>query len=392
MPVLSNRNILNHPFWGRGFRPFFLGGAVYAILGILLWVGFYAGYNSLPTIFADPVTWHAHEMIYGFTMAIVAGFLLTAVANWTGGAPVRQIQLMGLFGLWLAGRIVLNLSGFPHWVMFIVELAFIPALAISLALPLIKSWNTRNFIFLGILAALWSCDLAFMINENRIPFYIALILILGMISLIGGRIIPAFTVAALRRKGLDVKIHDQRALDIFAFASLVAAAGTLLVNGSSSILFSFACIASSLIHLIRMRRYHTKLVLGDPLVWILHAGYTWLVAGLFLAGLSVLGVGMFSAALHAITVGCIGSMTLGMMTRVTLGHTGRDLTSSELTTWSFVLMQLATIIRVFGPVLLPEQYILWVLVSGILWSICFLIYFIVYAPMLWKPRPDRQPA
>lgn len=391
MPALSDKNVLNHPFWGRGFRPFFLGGAVYTMLGILLWTGFYAGYNLPPAIFADPVTWHAHEMIYGFSMAIVAGFLLTAVANWTGGAPVRQIQLIGLFGLWLAGRVVLNIPGFPDWLMFIVELAFIPALALSLGLPLIKSWNTRNFIFLGILGALWLCDLAFMITESRVPFYIALILILGMISLIGGRIIPAFTVAALRRKGLDVKIHDQHKLDVFAFASLIVVAGVLLVNGSGSILFSFACFTSSLIHLIRMRHYHTRLTFGDPLVWILHAGYTWLVVGLFLAGLSAFGVGMFSAALHAITVGSIGSMTLGMMARVTLGHTGRDLASSELTTWSFLLMQLAAIIRAFGPVLLPEQYIFWVMLSSILWSVCFLMYCLVYAPMLWRPRPDRQP-
>lgn len=392
MPGPSERSVFNHPFWGRGFRPFFLGGAIYAMLGIFLWTGVYAGRSLPPDIFSDPIIWHAHEMIYGFVMAIVAGFLLTAVANWTGGAPVRQIQLMGLCGLWLSGRIVLNVAGFPAWLMSVAELAFIPALAFSLALPLIKSWNARNFIFLVLLGILWLCDAVFMATQSRMPLYVALVFILIMISLIGGRIIPAFTVGALRRKGLNVKIHDQHALDAFALVSLLGVAGALAATGPDTIIFAGACFVAALIHLVRMLRYHTKLTFGDPLVWILHAGYGWLVIGLFLAGLSAFGIGMFPAALHAITVGAIGSMTLGMMARVTLGHTGRDLISNGLTTLSFALMQLAAVLRAFGPVVVPEHYTLWVITSGILWSICFLLYFLVYAPMLWSPRPDRQPA
>ena len=392
MPGPSDRSVFDHPFWGRGFRPFFLGGAIYAMLGILLWTGVYAGHTLPPDIFSDPIIWHAHEMIYGFVMAIVAGFLLTAVANWTGGAPVRQIQLMGLCGLWLAGRIVMNVHGFPAWSIFAAELAFLPALALSLALPLIKSWNTRNFVFLGLLGLLWLCDAAFLVTQSRMPLYVALVLILVMISLIGGRIIPAFTVGALRRKGHNVQIHDQHALDIVALVTLLAVAGALAATGPGTMVFAGACFVSSLVHLVRMRRYHTKLTFGDPLLWILHAGFGWLVIGLFLAGLSAFGIGMFPAALHAITVGVIGSMTLGMMARVTLGHTGRDLVSNGLTTLSFALMQLSAVLRAFGPVLLPEHYTFWVVSSGLLWSICFLLYFLVYAPMLWSPRPDRQPA
>lgn len=392
MPGPSDKSVFDHPFWGRGFRPFFLGGALYTMIGILIWTGVYSGHSIPPDIFTDPITWHAHEMIYGFVMAIVAGFLLTAVANWTGGAPVRQIQLMGLCGLWLAGRIVLNIGGFPDWALFVAELAFIPALAISLAMPLFKSKNTRNFIFLGLLTALWLCDAAFMVTQSRLPLHVALVLILMMISLIGGRVIPAFTVAALRRRGITVKIHDQRGLDALALVSLIAVALALLITGANSILFAGVCFASALIHLLRMRRYHTMLTIHDPMVWILHAGYGWLVAGLFLAGLSVFGIGIFPAALHAITVGAVGSMTLGMMCRVTLGHTGRDLNSGGLTTLSFLLMQLAAALRAFGPVLMPEHYTAWVISSGVLWSGCFLLYCLIYAPMLLMPRPDKQPA
>lgn len=392
LPPSDKHNISGHPFWGRGFRPFFFAGAILAMLDILLWAGAYAGYTAPPDIFTDPIVWHAHEMIYGFVMAIVAGFLLTAVANWTGGAPVRQFQLMGLFALWLAGRVVLNIPGFPVWAMIAAELSFIPALAFSLAFPLIKSWNTRNFIFLAILTVIWICDAMFMFGQSRLPLYTALFLILLMISLIGGRIIPAFTVGALRRKGHNVKIHDQHRMDALALLSLIAVIGVLAVFGQGSVYFAAACFVSSLIHLTRMRRYHSRLALSDSLVWILHAGYGWLVVGLFLAGFSVFGIGVFPAALHAITVGAIGSMTLGMICRVTLGHTGRDLSSNTLTTFSFVLMQLAAILRSFGPVLIPEHYTFWVISSGILWSVCFMIYLLVYGTMLWLPRPDKQPA
>lgn len=392
MSALTGSSVFDHPFWGRGFRPFFLMGAVYAAMSILLWLGVYTGHVTFPDIFSDPVIWHAHEMIYGFVMAIVAGFLLTAVANWTGGAPVRQIQLMVLCGLWLAGRMAMNINNVPVWLMFAAELSFIPALALSLSLPLLKSWNTRNFVFLGILSVLFVCDVAFLMTQDRTPLYVALFLILMMISLIGGRVIPSFTVGALRRKGINVRIYDQPMLDKVALLSLVAAVSALLFMGTDSLWFAGACFFSALVHLLRMRRYHTLLSLKDPMLWILHLGYGWLAAGLLLVGVSALGVGTFPVALHALTVGSIGSMILGMMCRVTLGHTGRDLTAGSMTAFSFILMQLAVVLRVIGPLLMPEHYTAWVVASGTLWSVCFALYLFMYAAMLWLPRPDRQPA
>lgn len=391
MSGLARTSMFDHPFWGRGFRPFFLLGAGYAALGILLWLGVYTGHVTFPDVFSDPVIWHAHEMVYGFAMAIVAGFLLTAVANWTGGAPVRQIQLMVLCGLWLAGRLVMNINGAPVWLMFAAELSFIPALALSLSLPLLKNWNTRNFVFLGILSVLFICDIVFLMTQGRTPLYIALFLILMMISLIGGRVIPSFTVGALRRQGINARIYDQPLLDKVALISLVVVCA-LLFMGTDSLWFAGACFFSALVHLLRMRCYHTLLSLGDPMVWILHLGYGWMVMGLLLIGVSALGVGTFPVALHALTVGSIGSMILGMMCRVTLGHTGRDLTASNMTAFSFILMQLAVVLRVLGPLLMPEHYTVWVVLSGILWSVCFILYLFTYAAMLWLPRPDRQPA
>lgn len=391
MPALC-RKMAAHPFWGRGFRPFFFLASIYAVLSVLYWSGAYAGHIMPPALAVTPVLWHAHEMIYGFGMAVVAGFLLTAVANWTGGAPVRQYQLMVLAGLWVLGRVVMNLGGLPLWVVCLGELLFLPALALSLSLPLLKSWNTRNFIFLALLTILLICDAAFLVTQEKVALYIGLLLILVMISLIGGRIIPAFTVGALRRKGVEVRIHDQPVMDKIALLSLAAVGLALLFGGAESHIFACAAFIAALVHLYRMRHYHTRRVARDPMVWILHAGYFWLVLGLALAGVAVFMAGNFSAALHALTVGAIGSMTLGMMCRVTLGHTGRDLFSNAPTTLAFALMQVAAVLRVFGPMILPGYYTDWIMGSGVLWAVCFTIYIVNYAPMLFAPRPDRQPA
>lgn len=387
------QKLFEHPFLGRGFRPFFFAGAVYTVFSVLLWGGFYAGHAELPEILHDPVGWHAHEMIYGFTMAIVAGFLLTAVANWTGGAPARQLHLAGLVVLWTAGRAVLNLdTGMPEWAVYGIAASFIPVLAVSLALPLLKSRNIRNFVFLGLLLVLFICEIAYFVTGKIIPLYLAVFIILAMVSLIGGRVIPAFTVAALRRKGETAYPTPQPKADIAALLSLLAMAAALLVFGAVHNIFAALAFVAATIHGWRMRYYLTGRVWHDPMLWILHLGYAWLVFGLFCAGFAGLGLMSFSTALHALTVGAIGSMTLGMMCRVALGHTGRDLTASPVTILAFVLMQLAALLRVGGVIAMPEEASLWIAGTAGLWAACFLLYLSVYAPILWKARPDGAAA
>jgi len=385
--------LFDHPFLGRGFRPFFLLGAIYSAMSLLIWGGFYAGHITPPSFLLDPVSWHAHEMIYGFAMAIVAGFLLTAVANWTSAAPVRQIHLAGLCLIWLAGRAVMSFDfGLPSAAIFIIEGSFIPALAISLAIPLLKSWSKRNFVFLALLSILLACDLGFLITENRTPLYIAIMIIITMISLIGGRVIPAFTVAALRRRGEKAFQTPQGRMDILALTSLVCIVLTLVFVGTQGIVLAGASFISATIHALRMRHYHTLKILNDPMVWILHVGYAWVIVGLLLMSLAALNILAFSTALHALTAGAIGSMTLGMMCRVTLGHTGRNLIAGKLTTLSFILMQGAALLRVLGPVIVPDQASLWITISAFLWSACFILYLLLYARILWQPRPDGRAA
>lgn len=381
-------------FLGRGFRPFFFLGAAYTFLSLLIWGGFYAGHVTPPSFMLDPVSWHAHEMIYGFAMAIIAGFLLTAVPNWTGGAPAQHFHLAGLCVLWLAGRLAMNVDlGLPFIITLALEALFIPALALSLSVPLLKSRNKRNFIFLGLLTLLFACDMTFLLTQEARALYVAVIVIVTMISLIGGRVIPAFTVSALRRRGdRDSVQKPQQTLDILALVSLIFIALTLAVVGVQGNLLALGAFISVAIHVLRLRHYHTLKIWNDPMVWILHAGYSWVIVGLLLVGLAALDILPFSTALHALTAGAIGSMTLGMMCRVALGHTGRNLIATKTTTISFVLIQSAAIIRVFGPIFLPDYTGFCILVSAFIWSLCFGLYVFIYTPILWQPRPDGAPA
>jgi len=392
MPELT-KSKLDHPFLGRGFRPFFLLGAFYSALNLLIWGGFYAGYITPPSFLLDPVSWHVHEMIYGFAIAIIAGFLLTAVANWTGGAPVRQLQLLALCGLWVAGRVVMNFDlGLSDVAITVIETSFIPALALSLAIPLLKSWNKRNFVFLVFLSIFAICDISFLMTQERMPLYIAVMVIIAMISLVGGRVIPAFTVAALRQRGEEAHQTSQSKLDVMALVSLIFIVLALLLTGTQSVFLAVSAFASAIIHGLRMRAYHTRRIWNDPMVWVLHAGYGWVIIGLLLIGMAGLGILPFSMVLHALTAGAIGTMTLGMMCRVALGHTGRSLTASKLMSFSFMMMQGAAIMRVLGPILLPDLTNLWIVGSAFLWSACFGLYVLIFAPILWQPRRDGRPA
>lgn len=380
------------PFWGRGFRPFFFLGALHSVISLGIWAGFYSGTVTPPGFLLDPILWHAHEMIFGFAVAIVAGFLLTAVANWTGWLPVRKGHLAFLCLLWIMGRVAVSYDlGLPVWSIAVISGLFVPALAVSLAVPLLKTWNKRNFIFLTLLMLIFACDMAFILTNERTALYVALMVIIAMVSLVGGRIIPAFTVATLRYQGVVAYQTDQQKIDFAALISLLVVT-VLIVFERETALLAIAAFASSAIHLFRMRHYHTRQAIRDPMLWILHFGYGWLVIGLFLLGLAGLKLVLLPTAIHALTVGCIGSMILGMMPRVTLGHTGRLMQASKITTLSFVLIQIAAIARIFAPVFMPAYTVQWIIGSALLWSLCFAMYLYVYVPMLFSPRPDGERA
>jgi len=389
-------SIFDIAFLGRGFRPFFLLGAFYAAFMILAWVLIFNGIIEAPKIWSDPVLWHAHEMIFGFTTAIIVGFLLTAVANWTGGAPVRQMHLAFLALVWILGRVGFWYPFASPLVLSIIDLSFIVFVIISLGIPLIGKRNKRNFIFLGFLTLLFLCNLhmhliamGVMGGDSYAVAYSAVFVILMVISIVGSRVIPAFTVGALRQRGHNIVQKSQYRLDILAMLLILAMVfSTTLIGLPSAVTGSFA-ILSSLLHLFRMRFWHTKKALVDPLLWILHLGHFWLVIGLFTFGLYSFGIiEDKSLALHILTTGAIGTMILGMIPRVSLGHTGRKLKAGAMTIIAFYIMQFAIITRIASLVIKDENYPLWVMTSGILWSLAFIIFLVFYTKILISPRPD----
>ncbi|CAI2718693.1 NnrS family protein [Nitrospina watsonii] len=389
----SSTGISAHPFLQNGFRPFFLLGALYSVTNLLIWGGFFAGHRPPPAFLLDPVSWHAHEMIFGFTIAIVAGFLLTAVANWTGRNPAGPMHLAGLSLLWLAGRVVMHFDlGLPEMAIFLVEGSFILALALTLSLPLLKSWNQRNFVFLVLLTILLACDMTFLVTKEFTSLYVAVMIVVAMISLIGGRVIPSFTVAALHQRGKKAKQVAQERLDISAILSLVLIILALVFTGPEGMFLAVVSFLSATLHALRMRHYHTHRILGDPMALILHIGYGWVIAGLILTGFSALGTLPFQISLHALTAGAIGSMTLGMMSRVPLAHTGRTVRATRLTILSFILLQGSALMRVLGPIMNPDNTVNWIMGSATLWAFCFAFYILAYAPILWKPELERRAA
>ncbi len=333
-----------------------------------------------------------HEMIYGFAMAVIAGFLLTAVANWTGTMPVRRGALLALCGVWVAGRCVMNMGGLPLWLAGVVDGAFVPVLALALAVPLIGRRDRGNFVFLGVLTFFFACNVAFFAYQDRLAMHMAMLGVLALISLVAGRIIPDFTVAGLSDDGIDEELRYQPWLDSACFASMGALILATAWSGIASPFAAWAAFLASGLHLLRFRNFHTPRVLGRPMLWILQAGYGWLTLGLFMLELSGAGVMELSPAVHALTSGCIGSMCIGMMCRVSLGHTGRRLAAGGLTVFLFSMMQSAAFLRVFGPLFWPAEYTLWISASGLVWALVFATYLAGYARILTGPRPDGAPA
>ncbi|PHR60176.1 MAG: NnrS family protein [Robiginitomaculum sp.] len=383
-------SIFNISLLGRGFRPFFILAALQSVFMLVLWAAQNAGYMPSAYLILNATSWHSHEMIYGFSIAVIAGFLLTAIANWTNTPPIQRAHLAGLCALWIAGRIVMNFDlGLSSALIFIISLSFIPIFALSLARPLFATHNKRNFIFLGLLGVLWSAQICILVFDIYEANYVALMMIIIMCSLIGGRIIPLFTVNALRQKGLDLHPKPQMKRDMLALVSIILTTICLVVF-PQSILLAFFAFTSALIHIIRMKNYHSLKTLSEPMLWILHIGYVWIIIGLILLGLSALNFANLSIAIHAFSAGAIGSLTLGMMVRVSLGHTGRKLHATKFTSASFVLMQIAIIFRVFGAWIMPDYTAAWIGLSAILWALCFVIFLYVYAPMLFAARPDGK--
>jgi uncharacterized protein involved in response to NO len=382
------------PLLAKGFRPFFMLAAFYAVVMVPLWLAILNG-KLAPSSYLQPVVWHAHEMIGGFVTAVIAGFLLTAVGNWTQRETATGAPLAALALLWCAGRLAMLFAGVLPWgVAAAVDLAFLPALGIVLARPLVAAQNRRNFVMLAIVGALFGANLVVHLEGlgllplgwARVASSFSVDLVVLLVLLIGGRVFPMFTRNA-------TGVASIRNIPWLDRSCAVAMVGLLVADAVAP--HSVAPILAGVVGVLAAARavhWGTRHSLRDPLVWVLHVGYGWLVVGLLLRCSSgVLGAPLASVAIHALTVGAIGTLTLGMMARVALGHTGRMLVAPSSMTAAFVAITLAALARVLGPWLVPEQYLVGLVAAGIFWVLAFTVFLTAYSPMLCRPRADGKP-
>ena len=395
LALRKRRMAESYPFFRGGYRPFFTSAALWALVALALWLCALSGALTLPTEFG-PLAWHRHEMLFGFVGAVIAGFLLTAIPNWTGRLPIAGGPLASLFGLWLAARgAVLFSAQVGPLVAALLDVGFYVILAALAAREVLAAKN-RNFpvvilvLLFAIANALDHAAAAGMIGDEGVGARAAIAIVIVMISLIGGRVVPSFTRNWLVKQGAQRGLPTQPGrFDMIAIAATaLAMAGWLIAPFNTSV--GYLMVLAAALQAFRLTRWSGVRAWRDPLVLVLHVGYAWVPVGLCLLGLSIVGTAVpRSGAIHALTAGAMATMILAVMTRATLGHTGRELKAGAATTLIYVLVTIGALGRVAAP-LLPMDYILAIRLSGIAWGGAFLLFLLVYGPKLIGPRPDGR--
>lgn len=383
------------------FRIFFIAGSIWALLAVVLWVLLLMGKLSLPLGIPASV-WHGHEMIHGFTSAIIAGFLLTAMSNWTGIPAISGTPLILLFLLWLAARIALMFSALLPPILMLLTPLFYLVLVLHTARILLISGNRRNLImplvllFLGSGSSLmlWgaiTADYAWVQTGEKASLYLLTLLI----AVIAGRITPAFSSNWLRQRGLRHEdVSRLPALEIISILSLLFLAGADLAGAPNGLIALLATITATA-HLSRLFLWRGWRVYREPLLWILHLGYLTLVLSLLSRALvavsPALGLNLnLSSWIHLFGTGTIGIMIIGIMSRVALGHTGRPLLLPPMALAAFVAIITAALTRTLS-LMMPGSYMLWLTMAALLWCLAFALFIICYWKILNSPRPDGKP-
>lgn len=377
-----------------GFRPFFFLAGVAAVVLMVQWLLVYSGITGIGNYYST-MGWHGHEMVFAYAAAVVAGFLLTAARNWTGIQTITGKPLALLAAIWLAGRLLpLFADTIPHLVIAIVDCSFLLGLAIALAFPLIRSKQINNIIFLPLLLVMLAGNilvhlqlLGVMNASAQIGESLGVYMVALVVVIMGGRVIPFFT-----ERGLDSGINSRHWQWIERLAPLTIILYLLTqLFITNTLLLALMAAVTAVVHGVRLAGWYQHGIWRVPLLWVLHLGYGWLVISFILELLSALGLVDNMLALHALTAGGIGVLTLGMMARVALGHSGRPLVASNTMAWAFALLNIGVVVRVLLPALFPEWDSWLIFVSGGLWIIAFAIFTLIYTPVLLKPRVDGQP-
>lgn len=393
--INSKQTLGKYAFLHLGFRPFFIGATGFAFLSTLLWMGIYVlGWTLQPKHFA-PITWHAHEMIYGYSMAVIAGFLLTAVKTWTDVQTLNGYPLLSLFLFWIVVRLLPFFSGIASIeIVALMDNLFILFLIVAVAAPLLKVRQWRNMSMMALLLLLLASNVVFYLgvlgiitNGILLGLYSGLYLILTLIFIMGRRVIPFFIE---RGVGYPVKLKNWKWIDISSLVTFLLFWIADLIVLSSSITAGLAGLLF-FIHGIRLFGWHTPGIWKKPLLWILYLAYTLIVVGFALKAIGIVyGISPY-LAVHAFAFGGIGMMTLGMMARVSLGHTGRSVHDPPGSlNVIFITLFSGAVVRVIFPLLDISLYALWIALSQTLWMGAFGMFLYIYFPILIYPRIDGR--
>lgn len=379
--------------WGFGFRPFFLFGALWSGIAMAMWIAMLTGWAGPPTRFS-PVDWHAHEMLFGYLPAAIAGFLLTAIPNWTGRLPIMGGPLVGLFALWVAGRIAVAFgASTPAIVVAVVDVSFLIMFALAAAREIVAGKNWRNLKVLGLVLGLAGANLVYHVEAfgagqaaSGFGARLATAIAVMLIVVIGGRITPSFTRNWLaKREGGEVSLGLPARWD--GTANLIAALAVLAwIVFPDTWFTAIACALAGCAHAVRLVYWRGWRTGPEALVWVLHAGYAFVPLGFFLIALAWTAPEALAprAAQHALMAGAIGVMTLAVMTRASLGHTGRVLHATPAITTIYLCAIVAALARVISGF---SGSPIWLLHAAAgLWIAAFLGFVAIYAPLLVKPR------
>ena len=383
------------PIFRLGFRPFFLAAAVFAIISMAIWMAHYVFAVEIEFSGIAPNLWHAHEMIFGYTVAVVAGFLLTAIKNWTGVEVIRGKSLAFLFSLWLLARL-LPLSGLDIAVELIavVDTAFLLLLVLVCLRPVLKVKQYKQIGIISKLFLLFLCNIIFYLgvmgviaNGVHWGLYSAMYMIIALVLVMMRRVMPMFIKNGINGE-IEIKNHSW--LDNTSLVLLLVLWISDVFTGYDQTT-AIVAVALTLLHSMRLSGWYSNKIWSKPLVWILVVAYGSIIAGFALKALAFYsGISSF-LSVHAFTVGGIGLVTIGMMSRVSLGHTGRSVFDPPaMVFWSFFALFLGVIFRVVFPIFNMNLYIYWIVISQVLWMIAFVIFVFLYAPMLVSERVDGR--
>jgi uncharacterized protein involved in response to NO len=380
-------------FFSYGFRPFFLGAAVFAGIAVPAWILVLLTGVDDPGFLSAAREWHVHEMVFGFLPAVITGFLFTAIPNWTDRPPIRGRELMLLFALWLAGRLVMAVPWLTPLVSSTVDGAFLVAVAglVWREIAAVGSWIHAP---IGVVITLYAGAniffhvLALSDAATDLPARMALALVMLLLALIGGRVTPNFTREFMTEHNMTDQPAPFSRFDGLSVALVGIAAVAWIVQPDTKAT-GWMLVAAGFVNLGRLSRWYGWVTWREPLVMILHLGYGWLAISLLALGGAILGVGLPTTdSVHALTTGAVGVMTLAVMTRASLGHTGRLRHAGPMTVFIYMLVNLGAVLRVFGPTThLPEHLVFGLAAAS--WSGAYLLFAFVYGPLLLRPSIDK---